>query len=112
MTMRRIDDVDFLKKLFRDYCLRPVRTRGDHLALKRLHVEVFDAPDGAMTIRVNDAQGRVLDVGWRPGHAWMRWALCVNDGIATADPHQLARFIARFLRKHGLISSTPKRGVA
>jgi hypothetical protein len=110
--MRRIDDVDFLKKLFPDYCLRSVRTRADHFALRRLHVEVFTAPDGAMTIRVNDAEGRVLDVGWRPGHAWMRFALCVNDGIATADPHQLARFIARFLRKHGVISGTAKRRTA
>src|SRR4051794_27126449 len=118
--MTSIQDVDFLKTLFRRFVGRGVSTRGDVQALMRLFVTVREMPDGSLTISVCDHVGSVLDIGWWSGpslvsEAWPRRLLLINDGLLRADRHQLTNFVRRFLLKHGVIDPAGvlvKRGAA
>jgi hypothetical protein len=115
-----IEDLSFLKTLFRRFVGRGVSTKSDIEALMRLSVTVREMPDGSLTISVCDHVGSVLDIGWWSGpgvlaQAWGRRMLVINDGLLRADQRQLTRFVWRFLMKHGVIDNAgtfTKRGAA
>ena len=118
--MTTIEDLDFLKTLFRRFVGRGVSTRGDEQALMRLSVTVREMPDGSLTISVCDHVGSVLDIGWWSGagvlaEAWPRTMLVINDGLLRADRRKLTSFVGRFLLKHAVIDHAGtfvKRGAA
>lgn len=113
--MTRIKDEEFVRTLYRRYCLRPVSDAASRHAILSRRIEVHDVGGDELKISICDAQGSLLDLAWHLDMAWPTRLHPFDEALRDANPAALSRFVRRFLQKHQLIDvdGVPiKRGVA
>jgi hypothetical protein len=113
--MTTIKDPDFVRAVYRRFCLRPVSDPDSRKAIQTRRIEVQPRAGGVLVISICDRQGSLIDIGWDGTSAWAMRVHPFDEALLNADERALSRLVGRFLQGHGVIeqSGIPvKRGVA
>jgi hypothetical protein len=101
--MQTIKDEQFVRALYRRFCLRPVSDRASRLAIQNRRMQIQERDDGVLVVSICDREGSLLDIGWRLGLAWPMRVHPFDEAIRDADPQALSSLVRRFLLKHEVI---------